>query len=95
LSINLQVHPSDVLGPSIPGPIVLLVDCPTQNHMQELFSLQALSSFYESSCDQTESGKKVNCIIHLGPAFVTKSFDYQSWMENFGATQHIMAGHEM
>jgi ribonuclease Z len=63
--------------------------------MQELFSLVALSCFYEDSSDQTESGKKVNCIIHLGPAFVTKSVDYQSWMKKFGATQHIMAGHEM
>ncbi|KAK3163209.1 hypothetical protein QOZ80_1AG0000690 [Eleusine coracana subsp. coracana] len=90
-----MVSPSDVLGPSIPGPTVLLVDCPTQNHMQELFSLQGLSCFYENSSEQTESGKKVNCIIHLGPASVTKSVDYQSWMKKFGATQHIMAGHEV
>uniref|UniRef100_A0A2N9IXI7 ribonuclease Z n=1 Tax=Fagus sylvatica TaxID=28930 RepID=A0A2N9IXI7_FAGSY len=25
---NIMVHPSDVMGPSVPGPIVLLVDCP-------------------------------------------------------------------
>ncbi|XP_062188934.1 tRNase Z TRZ3, mitochondrial-like [Phragmites australis] len=90
-----MVHPSDVLGPSIPGPTVLLVDCPTEYHMPELFSLQALSYFYEDSSDQTESGKKVNCIIHLGPSSVTKAVDYQNWMKKFGATQHIMAGHEI
>ncbi|CAO2205041.1 unnamed protein product [Urochloa humidicola] len=90
-----MVHPSDVLGPSIPGPTVLLVDCPTQYHMSDLFSLQSLSCFYEDSLDQRESGKKVNCIIHLGPASVTKAVDYQNWMKRFGATQHIMAGHEI
>ncbi|WVZ72942.1 hypothetical protein U9M48_021323 [Paspalum notatum var. saurae] len=90
-----MVHPSDVLGPSIPGPIVLLVDCPTQYHMPELFSLRPLSCFYEDSSEQTESAKKVNCIIHLGPSSVTKSVDYQSWMKRFGAAQHIMAGHEI
>ncbi|XP_062230438.1 tRNase Z TRZ3, mitochondrial-like [Phragmites australis] len=90
-----MVHPSDVLGPSIPGPTVLLVDCPTQYHMPELFSLQHLSCFYEDSSDQTESGKKVNCIIHLGPSSVTKAVDYQNWMKKFGTTQHIMAGHEI
>jgi hypothetical protein len=26
---------------------------------------------------------------------VTKAVDYQKWMKKFGATQHIMAGHEM
>ncbi|XP_066400748.1 tRNase Z TRZ3, mitochondrial [Miscanthus floridulus] len=88
-----MVHPSDVLGPSIPGPTVLLVDCPTQYHMPELFSLQPLSCFYEDSPEQ--SGKKVNCIIHLGPSSVTRSVDYQNWMKKFGATQHIMAGHEI
>ncbi|AQK91180.1 tRNase Z TRZ3, mitochondrial [Zea mays] len=88
-----MVHPSDVLGPSIPGPTVLLVDCPTQYHMPELFSLHPLSCFYEDSPEQ--SGKKVNCIIHLGPSPVTRSVDYQNWMKKFGATQHIMAGHEI
>lgn len=92
---NEMVHPSDVLGPSIPGPIVLLVDCPTQYHMPELFSLRPLGCFYEDSSEQTESGKKVNCIIHLGPSSVTKSVDYQNWMKRFGAAQHIMAGHEI
>ncbi|TVU23016.1 hypothetical protein EJB05_32742, partial [Eragrostis curvula] len=90
-----MVHLNDVLGPSIPGPTVILVDCPTQNHMQQLFSLQALSCFYENSSDQIECGKKVNCIIHLSPSSVTKSVDYQSWMKKFGATHHIMAGHEI
>ena len=63
--------------------------------MPELFSLQSLSCFYEDSSNQRESGKKVNCIIHLGPSSVTKSVDYQNWMKRFGETQHIMAGHEM
>ncbi|CAM0880548.1 unnamed protein product [Alopecurus aequalis] len=92
--IDTMVHPSDVLGPSIPGPIVLLVDCPTQYHMCELFLLQPLSRFYEDSSCQTENAKKVNCIIHLGPSSVTNTVDYQNWMKSFGTTQHIMAGHE-
>ncbi|KAF0917529.1 hypothetical protein E2562_020907 [Oryza meyeriana var. granulata] len=90
-----MVHPSDVLGPSIPGPIVLLVDCPTKYHMHELFSLQSLGCFYEDSSEQTETSKKVNCVIHLGPSSVTKALDYQNWMRRFGAAQHIMAGHEI
>lgn len=91
----IQVHSSDVLGPSIPGPIVLLVDCPTSSHMQDLFSAQSLNSYYVDSPDcQSEGIKSVNCVIHLGPTSVTKNADYQIWMKRFGRAQHIMAGHE-
>ncbi|CAI9295168.1 unnamed protein product [Lactuca saligna] len=30
---DIMVHPDDVLGPSVPGPIFLLVDCPTLSHI--------------------------------------------------------------
>ncbi|KAJ6811196.1 uncharacterized protein M6B38_154260 [Iris pallida] len=95
-TLNIMVHPSDVLDPSLPGPIVLLVDCPTQSHMQELLALQALNCYYVDSSDHSRDGSKsVNCIIHMGPSSVTKHADYQEWMKKFGSAQHIMAGHEM
>nr|CAD1843410.1 unnamed protein product [Ananas comosus var. bracteatus] len=94
--LNIMVNPSDVLGPSIPGPIVLLVDCPTHLHMHELISLQSLNCYYTNSPDQsTENAKNVTCVIHLGPAYVTKAAEYQNWMRRFGRAQHIMAGHEI
>lgn len=71
--LNVLVHPSDVLGPSLPGPVVLIVDCPTPDHMLELFSLQSLECYYVDSSDHPQDHiKSVNCIIHLGPASVTK-----------------------
>ncbi|KAK6125013.1 hypothetical protein DH2020_041287 [Rehmannia glutinosa] len=93
---NVMVHPSDVMGPSVPGPIVLLVDCPTFSHFQELLSLQCLAPYYiDTEYDVSECSKIVNCVIHLTPAFITQTDDYQIWMLKFGAAQHIMAGHEM
>ncbi|XP_038984994.1 tRNAse Z TRZ4, mitochondrial isoform X2 [Phoenix dactylifera] len=94
--LNIMVHPSDVLGPSSPGPIVLLVDCPTPLHIYELLSIQSLNPYYTDSADRPrEHLKTVNCIIHLGPSSVTRSIDYQRWMKRFGGAQHIMAGHEI
>jgi ribonuclease Z len=78
-----------VLGPSVPGPIVLIVDCPTLNHAHNLFSLPPLNCYYK------ESSKVVNCIIHLGPSIVTSNAEYKQWMRRFGEAQHLMAGHEM
>ncbi|KAK9266804.1 hypothetical protein L1049_025277 [Liquidambar formosana] len=93
---NIMVHPSDVMGPSSPGPIVLLVDCPTESHSQELLSIQSLSCYYTDSLgNPPESAKTVNCVIHLSPASVISIPNYQKWMKRFGTAQHIMAGHEM
>ncbi|KAF9690116.1 hypothetical protein SADUNF_Sadunf01G0162400 [Salix dunnii] len=93
---DIMVHPSDVMDPSVPGPIVLLVDCPTESHVQELLSTESLNSYYvDFSGNPTQIGKTVNCIIHLSPASVTCSPTYQKWMKKFGSAQHIMAGHEM
>ncbi|KAL3840870.1 hypothetical protein ACJIZ3_025461 [Penstemon smallii] len=92
---DVMVHPSDVMGPSIPGPVVLLVDCPTSMHLQELLSLKCLAPYYmDSAYSVPEGSKLVNCVIHLSPSSVTKTDDYQTWMSKFGGAQHIMAGHE-
>ncbi|KAG4978936.1 hypothetical protein AAZX31_13G337200 [Glycine max] len=91
---NIMVHPSDVLGPSVPGPIVLLVDCPTESHLEALLSVQSLASYCDQADNQPEAGKSVTCVIHLTPSSVVSCSNYQKWMKKFGSAQHIMAGHE-
>ncbi|KAH0707918.1 hypothetical protein KY290_010340 [Solanum tuberosum] len=92
---NIIVHPCDVMEPSTHGPIVLLVDCPTLSHLQELSSLQSLIPYYSNTSEQpVEMCKKVNCLIHLSPASVTSTTAYEQWMTRFGDAQHIMARHE-
>ncbi|XP_075112451.1 tRNAse Z TRZ4, mitochondrial isoform X3 [Nicotiana tabacum] len=92
---DIMVHPSDVLGPSVPGPIVLVVDCPTPSHLQELSSIHSLTPYYSYPSEESkEMCKKVDCVIHLSSASVTCSTEYQQWMSRFGEAQHIMAGHQ-
>lgn len=93
----MQIHPIDVLDPSISGPIVLLVDCPTSSHFLELLSVQSLNSYYSNITNHQsdKTSKSVTCIIHLGPASITKNSDYQNWMRRFVGAKHIMAGHQM
>ncbi|PIA44311.1 hypothetical protein AQUCO_01700130v1 [Aquilegia coerulea] len=90
---NIMVHPSDVLAPSRPGPIVLLVDCPTIMHLQELVTIQSLNNYYSDL--QLYGSKSVNFIIHLSPPSVTTTVTYQKWMARFGEAKHIMTGHEI
>lgn len=82
------------MGPSIPGPIVFLVDCPTESHLQELLSISCFDSYYADFSGPPDSAKVVTCVIHLSPASVVNSSDYQKWMQRLGSVQHIMAGHE-
>ncbi|KAL6140857.1 hypothetical protein ACLB2K_059150 [Fragaria x ananassa] len=91
---NIMVHPSDVMGPSVPGPIVLLVDCPTESHFHELLSIHCLSNYYADFSGPPNNAKVVTCVIHLSPSSLISSTNYQRWMKRFGSAQHIMAGHE-
>ncbi|KAI5413932.1 tRNAse Z TRZ4, mitochondrial isoform X2 [Lathyrus oleraceus] len=88
---NVMVHPSDVMGPSIPGPIVLVVDCPTESHLEALLSAKSLATYGDQVGNMSKS---VACVIHLTPEFVVSCSNYQKWMKTFGSAQHIMAGHE-
>uniref|UniRef100_A0A7N1A5V5 ribonuclease Z n=2 Tax=Kalanchoe fedtschenkoi TaxID=63787 RepID=A0A7N1A5V5_KALFE len=93
---EIMVHPDDVMEPSIPGPIVILVDCPTKLHLLELLAMESLGPFYADTPGLSPGdAKTVNCIIHLTPSSISKKSLYQKWMKRFGAAQHIMAGHEM
>ncbi|OMP05967.1 hypothetical protein COLO4_08423 [Corchorus olitorius] len=77
--LDITVHPSDVIGPPVPGPIVIIVDCPTDSHAKELLCTQSLNEYYSDS----------------GPASVVNSSTYNKWMKKFGSAQHVMAGHVM
>lgn len=83
-----MVHPEDVLGPSSPGPIMILVDCPSLVYIPALTSASSIQSFYSGL------GKTVNCVVHLSPASVTNCTEYQDWMANFKEAQHLMAGRQ-
>lgn len=87
--LDIMVHPSDVMDPPIPGPIILLVDCPTESHFQYLLSSTSLDDYYT-----IKGVKKVNCVIHLSPSSVVRTPHYEKWMSRFGDAQHIIAGHE-
>ncbi|GLJ16002.1 hypothetical protein SUGI_0265040 [Cryptomeria japonica] len=93
---DAMVHPSDVLGPSFPGPIVLFVDCPTISHFPDLLSAPVLSKFFTRMDDGYQNIQKhVSCFVHLSPSSVTKCPEYVEWMSKFVGAQHIMAGHEL
>lgn len=81
------MHPEDVMDPSSPGPIFILVDCPTAAYIPALITNPVLCSF------QDQGSKQVTLVVHISPASISQLPEYQSWMSRFAGAQHVMTGH--
>ncbi|KAL4458182.1 hypothetical protein ABPG75_013047 [Micractinium tetrahymenae] len=82
------VRPADVMEPATPGPVVLVVDCPSETFMPALTSSPQL-------LECTSGGKrdKVAVVVHLSPLEVVRLPAYRDWLASFGpgATHLLVA----
>lgn len=74
------VHPHEVMEPTLPGPTVIIVDCPDLDYTSCLFSATGFERYFK--CDAV--------VVHLTPFEVATSVGYVNWMAKFSSqTQHI------
>lgn len=90
------VTPDQVMEPSVPGPLVLMVDCPDEHFVQALTSAPAFKNLVSSSsypsAEGGEDAAKIACVVHFGPKAVTDLPAYKEWMTGLGEeTTHILA----
>ncbi|CAG8592768.1 5201_t:CDS:2 [Paraglomus brasilianum] len=82
------VHPHQVLGPSRPGAITIIVDVPSVNYIQSLINSQEFGP-YQSG----DENFRPRVIIHMVGNGVLEDERYQSWMREFGdETEHLITG---
>ncbi|GAB4820364.1 hypothetical protein N2152v2_007410 [Parachlorella kessleri] len=82
------VTPEEVMEPSTPGPVILVVDCPSQEFVEGLVSAPALARWAHP-----ENRDKVACVVHLGERGVTRLPAYRAWLASFGGgTTHMLVG---
>jgi ribonuclease Z len=95
LAMNGQkVTPDQVMEPSVPGPLVLMVDCPDDDFVQALINAPAFKNLVSSSSSSEvgEGAAKITCVVHFGPKAVTDLPAYKEWMAGLGEeTTHILA----
>eukprot|EP00887_Chlorella_sp_A99_P006161 scaffold3.g6161.t1 len=72
------VKPSDVMEPSIPGPVVLVVDCPTDAFLPCLASAPLLQQ-----CTSGDKRDRVAAVVHLSPREVLQLPEYKQWLGTF------------
>lgn len=92
------VTPAEVICPAQPGPVVLMVSCPSVEHIHAVVSSPALCpkalgvvSDVESSREQATTGLRKCVVFHRAPPHVLSSAAYSAWTRGFGRdTQHIV-----
>ena len=86
------IRPEDVVADSIPGPVVLVIDCPSEEYLDGHTANDELKSYMSPKTDASQTGanEKVSCVIHLAPARILRHPIYIEWKKDFpAATTHI------
>lgn len=80
-----KVSPEDCVGAPTPGPIILIISCPSMDFVDSLSS----HSGFEPLMADSKTGRNM-FIFHISPDHVIASPVYQSWMQRFSPkTQHV------
>ncbi|RKP27855.1 beta-lactamase-like protein, partial [Syncephalis pseudoplumigaleata] len=80
------IQPQQVVGPSRPGAIFVVLDCPSVDYIDALVASDELNALAEAK--DTESPR---CIFHLLGDGVIEHQAFQAWIRRFpSSTQHII-----
>ncbi|XP_075702914.1 zinc phosphodiesterase ELAC protein 2 isoform X2 [Rhinoderma darwinii] len=81
-----EVSPADVLSPHIPGPTVIVVECPSKDFITPVTENAAWRSYQEGNAETAAA-----LVIHMTPEHVLHHSAYRQWMERFGpGTEHLL-----
>ncbi|KAL0198802.1 hypothetical protein M9458_007342, partial [Cirrhinus mrigala] len=98
-----QIRPEELCTPADPGPVFIVVDCPSEdfihplctNHvlqreMRPVFSIHI--SYYDACRYQTGGSEdSAALVVHMTPESVLDTDEYKSWMERFpSSTEHLV-----
>jgi len=88
LEDGTQVRPEQVMDPKEPGPIILIIDCPSDDHMTKLLENVDLSKYHENT--STTDNQTAHLVFHLTPLKICEHENYKTLIKKFPtATQHI------
>ncbi|KAL3273587.1 hypothetical protein HHI36_015020 [Cryptolaemus montrouzieri] len=82
------VESKQVCEPDDPGPIFIVVDCPTEEYISSLIDNDVFKK-YQKFAENDEDAASV--VVHFTPKRVMDDPRYQSWMKSFlTSTQHLI-----
>lgn len=85
------VEPSQCIGPSTPGKIMLVVHCPNLAILKTLVSHPAFAPYQRAGPFESQTA----VLIHMTPSEFIVHPEYQAWMAKFPlATQHLIVNRD-
>ncbi|KAF5890065.1 zinc phosphodiesterase ELAC protein 2 [Clarias magur] len=86
-----EIQPDEVCTPADPGPVFLVIDCPSEEFIQPLCANQILAR-YQNGGSEADAA----LVVHMTPESVLKTLEYQSWMKRFSSsTEHLIMNEQV
>ncbi|KAI1884252.1 hypothetical protein AGOR_G00224530 [Albula goreensis] len=86
-----EIHPEEVCTPTDPGPVFIVVECPSEEFIQPLCTNQVLSRYQRSGAEGSAA-----LVVHMTPESVLENDGYKRWMERFApSTEHLILNEQV
>ncbi|XP_056609441.1 zinc phosphodiesterase ELAC protein 2-like [Triplophysa dalaica] len=81
-----EIRPEELCTPSDPGPVFIVIDCPSDDLIQPLCTNPVLQRYQTGGSEDTAA-----LVVHMTPESVLNSDQYKSWLERFpSSTEHLV-----
>uniref|UniRef100_A0A669BHD7 Zinc phosphodiesterase ELAC protein 2 n=1 Tax=Oreochromis niloticus TaxID=8128 RepID=A0A669BHD7_ORENI len=81
-----EIRPEQVCTPTDPGPVFIIVECPSEEFLGALFEVVTPSRYQTGGTDDPAA-----LVVHMTPESVLKTDQYKKWMERFpSTTEHLI-----
>ncbi|KAJ2554742.1 hypothetical protein EV175_002490 [Coemansia sp. RSA 1933] len=90
------IHPSQCIGPTRPGGIVVIIDCPSVDYIDSLTNHPKFAPYLDGDGKCEAKQKQLAVIVHGLGASVCKDERYKSWALRFPShVRHVVSAPEL
>ncbi|KAB0794016.1 hypothetical protein PPYR_13636 [Photinus pyralis] len=88
LASGVTVRSKDVCEPDDPGPVFLVVDCPTEEYLEGFLQEKEFEKYQHTS---TDDNLVAYLVVHFTPSNIINHPKYREWISKFSpSTQHLV-----
>ncbi|XP_061557276.1 zinc phosphodiesterase ELAC protein 2 [Phycodurus eques] len=81
-----EIRPEQVCTPTDPGPVFVIVECPSEEFVTPLCDSQHISRYHSGGAENAPA-----LVVHITPEELLKTDRYRDWMKRFPAsTEHLI-----
>ncbi|XP_049600942.1 zinc phosphodiesterase ELAC protein 2 [Syngnathus scovelli] len=81
-----EIRPEQVCTPTDPGPVFVIVECPSEEFVGPLCDSQPISRYHNGGAEDAPA-----LVVHITPEALLKTDRYRAWMERFpSSTEHLI-----